>query len=348
MSQIPSPLDLLFQRGLNEGLLSGMVLAVGNTRQTLVTRAFGTTALPPDGHFMPADAIFDMASVTKVIATTSACARCIDRGWLDPDAPANQYLPRLAQLPGQPITVRALATHTSGFDNKKIDHLPIPDARESLLATPPQWAPGSRFEYSCRNFILLGWIVEQRAGLPLATFCDREIFQPLGMTDTRFGPLDSPGPRVVPTYVAPGIISDEQARHLPQPIGNAGLFSCAEDLGRFCRTMLEARRNNRHDLFASASLAWLTRPCSPPGLPQRAFGWDMRTRAEIPHRPSSFSPVSFGHSGWTGQSLWIDPILDRYVIVLTNRTAIPGNAATHATQMVFRGEVADQLLAESL
>lgn len=338
-------LHAIFARGLSDGLLAGAVLEAGSSTGEPVTLALGTIAGAPDAPPMHADAIFDMASVTKVVATTTACARCLDLGLLDFDAPASDYLPSIAQLPGPPITLRDLATHVSGIDNAKVLSLPPSEAWDALVTRPPRWPVRSRFEYACRNFILLGRIVEQVSGQRLDAFCGTQVFQPLGMKDTRFGPILHPGSRVVATCVAAGTISDEQARALQRPVGNAGLFSYAADLARFCRAVLNDLRGDARLLYGPRSRPWMSQPCSPKGLPARAFGWDMRSRAEVPHRPTSFSRAAIGHSGWTGQSLWIDPEHDRYVIVLTNRTAVPGHASTHARQMVLRGELADALLA---
>ena len=340
------PIAQLFQQGCEQGLLSGMVLAAGTAQRQEFLRSFGTMTPDPDSLPMPVDSIFDAASLTKPVAAATACARCVERGILDPDAPATTYLPDMAQWPDRPITSRALATHYSGLPHVAGDKLPVQAAIEAFLAAPPKNPPFTHFEYLCRNFILLGWIAERCSGKRLDLFCEQEFFAPLKMNDTRFGPIANPEPRVVPTFLAPGIISDQNARHLAKPVGNAGLFSTAEDLGRFCRAILDACRNNVKSTFTQSSIMLLTTSCSPPGMPQRSFGWDMRSREEVPHRPTSFSVESFGHSGWTGQSLWIDPVKNRYSVVLTNRTAVPDHSKTHSTQMLFRGQVADLMLAE--
>ena len=338
-------LEQIFEEGCGRGLLSGMVAAAGNSHGNELCCAFGTMHPAADAPEMQPDAVFDLASITKAVATTSAAAYCIDRGLLDPAAPAGLYLPKLAQLPGSTITVLSLATHVSGFGNHKTDHLSPDDAVLDLLQRPPDYLPGTEYIYSCRNFILLGWIMEACSGETLDFICERQFFKPLGMTDAHFGPLHTGDQRIVPTSVPAGIISDEQARNLPKPVGNAGLFSTVGDLAIFSRIMLNACHRSHNNFFGKTSLKWLTNCLSPPGFPRRSFGWDMRSREEVPHRPSSFSEASFGHSGWTGGSLWIDPEQDRYAIVLTNRTAQPEYGKTHGNQMNFRGNVADRLLA---
>ncbi len=343
MTNLTQQLQQLFTEGQQQGLLSGMVVAAGNSRREEFAASYGTIGPEPDSAPMPLDALFDIASVTKAVATTSAAAYCIDQGLLHPEAAATDYLPHLVQLPQAPITVRALATHYSGLDNAKTDHLPPVVAASELLSRPPFSKPYTNFLYSCRNFILLGWIVEHCSGMRLDELCQQHFFKPLSMHDTGFGPLHNPPPRTVPTNQPAGVISDEQARNLHFPVGNAGLFSTAGDLGRFSRALLQACHAGGNHLFGQAALKWLTRPISPPAGPRRSFGWDMRQRSEAPHRPAACSKESFGHSGWTGQSLWLDPRHDRYLVILTNRTALRANYDTHKPQMHFRGAVADLL-----
>ena len=277
----------------DKGILHGLVIASGTRDSLDVLWAWGDAAVSPVARPMTTDAIFDIASVTKAVATTSACAICIDRGLLDPDAPARDYLPALPQFGPDPIRVRDLATHTSGLDNRKFDSEDPESLVAAAIAAPAQWPPATRFEYSCRNFILLGAIAEQAAGEPLADLLQKDLFGPLEMDDTCFGPLQPPSPRVAPTVVAPGIVSDEQARRASRPIGNAGLFSTAPDLARFCRAVLAAALAGETTVFGKTGLAWITEPRNQPGLPRWSFGWDMRPYPNSP--PPSLAAVRVGH-----------------------------------------------------
>lgn len=327
------------------GLLHGVVAAAGRAASPERLWSWGLAAVTPERRPLAAGARFDLASLTKVVATASACGICIDRGLLDPDAPASEYLPALGRFAGHAARVRDLATHTSGYDNRKFDALGPDRMLCAAVETPAQWPPRQRFEYSCRNFILLGLIVEAVTGIGLAAFCERELFAPLGMRDTSFGPLRDGIARVVPTEQPAGMISDGQARAAPRAVGNAGLFSTAGDLAAFCRTLLSGATGASRRVFGERALAWLTQPCSPAGLPRRSFGWDMRPCAECPQRPSILSADAIGHGGWTGQTLWVDPTLDVYAIVLTNRTHCPGDPNNYEGSMRFRAHLAELLIA---
>lgn len=333
-----------FREAVRDGLLHGVVVALGTADSLPLIVAMGDAAVAPERVPMRADAMFDIASVTKAVATASACGLCIDDGLIDPEAPATDYLPELGTFAGVPPRVHQLATHYSGIDNRKFDELAPEAMLESMVTTPVQWMPGERFEYSCRNYVLLGLLVERVTGEGLGSFCQRRLFGPLGMADTAFGPLHPLDARVVPSSVSPGIISDEQARQAGRPTGNAGLFSTAEDLWRFCRMILNGGWHGEKRILGERALAWLLLPCNPPGLPRRSFGWDMRTREESPCRPALASPAAIGHSGHSGQSVWIDPEQGVCTIVLTNRTHCPKKSDNYLGSKEFRSKVADWMI----
>ena len=201
-----------FRQAVADGLLHGFVAALGTADSLSMLTAMGDAAVAPERIPMRADAIFDLASVTKAVATASACGICIDEGLIDPAAPATDYLPEIGTYGGVPPRVHQLATHSSGFDNRKFDKLD-PDAMlAAMVGTPAQWAAGERFEYSCRNYVVLGLLVERVTGEGLGAFCQRRLFGPLGMTDTSFGPLRAVGPRVVPSSGPPGQIGRASCR----------------------------------------------------------------------------------------------------------------------------------------
>lgn len=337
-------MESTFRQAVADGLLHGVVAALGTADSLPVLVAMGDAAVAPERIPMRADAIFDLASVTKAVATASACGICIDVGLIDPAAPATDYLPELGTFGGVPPWVHHLATHSSGFDNRKFDKLDPGAMLAAMLTNPAQWAPGERFEYSCRNYVVLGLLVERVTGEGLGAFCQRRLFGPLGMTDTSFGPLRQINARVVPSSVPPGIISDEQARHAGRPIGNAGLFATAENLWRFCRMILNNGWCGDRRILGERALAWLLRPCSPPVLPTRSFGWDMRRQEETPCRPALASPSAIGHSGWSGQSVWIDPEQGFCTIVLTNRSHRPIKSDNYLASKKFRSKIADWMI----
>ncbi len=324
------------------GVLHGAVVASGTAAGLELLWAGGMAAA---GQPMRTDSIFDVASVTKAVATATACGICIDRGLLDPDAPARLYLPELGQLPHHPIRVRDLACHCSGYDNRKFDALPPDRMLAAIAQTPPQRPPGTSHVYACRNYILLGLIAEAVAQTPLARICRDGIFDPLAMRDTAFGPIDAKLERVVPSETDAGIISDPQARNAPRPVGNAGLFSTAADLAVFCRMILGGGRLGDARVLGEQAIAWLTRPINPPGMPAWSFGWDMQPCGECLHRPARVSPSAIGHSGWTGQSVWIDPAAGSFAIVLTNRTYRPQCGDNYQASKRLRARLADIALA---
>ena len=306
------------QREIDAGLFPGAVVLVGRPRTVLYEGAFGHARIVPDKVKMTCDHIFDLASVTKVVATGSAAGICVDDKRLRFDMPIREALPGLGGSGIEPIAITHLATHTSGFDNAKYYPRAQGEAMlELMLGVSPRCQPGTRFCYSCLNMILLGRMVEKASGQRLDAFCRSRIFQPLGMRDTAFGPLD-PSPRVVPSGAAQvGQIEDEQARVAGRPVGNAGLFSTARDLARFCEMMLGEGRLGDVRILSQESQRWMTRNHLAAPLPARGFAWDMDPQAS--HRPKRLSSKAYGHSGHTGQSIWIDPEKQVYVIVLTNR-----------------------------
>jgi len=305
-------------REIDAGLFPGVVLLVGRPGRVLYHEAFGHARIVPEKVPMQKDGIFDLASVTKVVATAAAFGVCVDDGTLRFGMPIGQTLPGLSGSGIDLITVDQLATHTSGFDNAKYHGRVRGEAMlEQMLRASPSWKPGARYYYSCLNMILLGRMVEKASDQRLDTFCQSRIFGPLGMRDTAFGPL-RPEPRVVPSGAPEiGQIEDEQARFAGRPLGNAGLFSTASDLARFSEMMLGEGRLDDVRILSPESHRHMTGNRLGPPLPPRGFGWDLDPLSL--HRPQRLSVRAYGHSGHTGQSIWIDPEKQVYVIVLTNR-----------------------------
>jgi CubicO group peptidase (beta-lactamase class C family) len=303
---------------IEAGLFPGAVVLVGRPGEVLYHEAFGHAQVVPERVAMRRDSIFGLASVTKVVATGTAFGVCVDEGWLDFEMPIRKALPELRGEGIDPITVRHLGTHTSGFANTKYHGRAQGEAMlDLMLGASPQWAVGSRYHYCCLNMILLGRMVERASGQRLDDFCRARIFEPLKMRDTAFGPLP-PSPRVVPSGAPKhGQIEDGQARAAGRPVGNAGLFSTAPDLARFCGMMLGKGKLGDVVVLSQTTHEKMTRNLLAPPLPARGFCWEMDLRSS--HRPGRLSPSAYGHSGHTGQSIWIDPEKQVYVIVLTNR-----------------------------
>lgn len=292
-------------------------------------RAYGQRALVPEPEPMTEDTLFDAASLTKVLATTMALMKLAEQGRLGLDEPVARYLPEFAGDGRESIRVRHLLTHTSGLR----PGLPLADpwegwgeairraCRERL--TQP---PGEKFVYSDINFIVLGEIVRRAGGRPLDEFARDEIFQPAGMMDTGYRPLDRGVPvwRIAPTErqadgsVLRGVVHDPTARRMGGVAGHAGVFTTAADVARFCRMILGGGEIDGRRVLAAATVAEMTRVATPAAIPARGLGWDIDSPYAGP-RGSHFPVGSFGHTGWTGTSMWIDPGSRTFVILLSNR-----------------------------
>lgn len=327
------------ETGIEKGYFAGAVVLAGRQDQVLMQEAFGCAQVLPEKVPMGKDAVFDLASVTKVVATATACAICVDDGLVDLDRPARKYLSELVGKGTEQVTVRQLGMHTSGFGNKKFTPKYRGDAMlRAMLAASPHDEPGSRYQYSCLNFILLSLLVEDVTGQPFSTFCTNRIFGPLGMKDTRFGPVPV-SERVVTMGCAVGQISDMQARLAGKAVGNAGLFSTAADLARFCQMMLgEGELANTRVMSRSVVRDITHEP--PTSQVGRGFGWDLRPEG----RPRGLSDATYYHTGWTGQSMWIDPERGLYVIVLTNRNHPKERPSLYNDAKRFRIRIAESVL----
>jgi len=300
----------------------GASLAVGYRGELVARAGFGRFTYQPDSPEVNAYTIFDLASVTKVVATTAMAMILYERGAFDLETPASDVL---AEFHQPDVTIRMLLAHSSGLPGyvKLFDSARTGDELVRAACTVPLVAsPGAKAEYSDIGFILLGEILETLAGELLDAFCSREIFAPLGMSQTRFNPPTNLRHSIPPTEddrtfrhrVSQGEVNDENAYVMGGVAGHAGLFAPALDVARFAECML---RGGSPILKPETIALFTQREPSPSGT-SRALGWD------TPSQPSSsgqyLSPRSFGHLGYTGTSLWIDPDRQLSVTFLTNRT----------------------------
>lgn len=290
-------------------------------------KAYGWRSLVPDREPMTEDTIFDAASLTKVTATTPAMMLLIQRGKVKLDAPVHVYIPEFTGEGRELITVRELMTHTSGLPEDietKTDWHGEAEAIKKACAETLKSPPGAVFRYSDINFELLGEIVQRVSGMPLEVFVQREIYGPLKMKDTGFLPPKRKLPRIAPTEVVNGkpwrgIVHDPTARHMGGVAGHAGLFITAKDMARYARMLLNGGELDGVRIFQPETVALMTSVQSPPGISaKRGLGWDIDTPFSGP-RGKLFPIGSYGHTGWTGGSLWIDPFSKTFVIFLSNR-----------------------------
>lgn len=275
--------------------------------------------------------VWDLASLTKVIGTTSAMLQLVADGRVDLDAPATRYLPRWTAARASEVSIRHLLSHAAGLPAWRPLYKEAWSAEEALAqvyATGPDTTPGARYVYSDLGFILLGEVVREVSGLPLDSYVLSRVFLPSGMRETRFLPSALWRTRTAPTEIDPwrqrhlrGEVHDENAFQLGQVAGHAGLFTTARDLTRFAQLLLRggwttSETGARLDILPEATLRTF-RARQPFGGAHRALGWETPTGGNSAGR--RLSREAFGHTGFTGTSLWVDPERDVFVLLLTNR-----------------------------
>jgi uncharacterized protein YbbC (DUF1343 family)/CubicO group peptidase (beta-lactamase class C family) len=319
--------DRQIEQAVRDGLIPGAVVLIGHDGRVVYQKAYGSRALVPRREPMTLDTIFDIASLTKVVATTPAVMRLFEQGQIRLNDPVTRYLPEF-QGGHSEITIRNLMTHFSGL-RPDLDLKPAWSGYENgvqrALIDKPAGPPGVRFVYSDINFILLAEIVHRLSGQMLNDYAREHVFEPLGMHDTMFLPPASLRPRIAPTEINPdtgqplrGVVHDDTARYMGGVTGNAGVFSTAADLSKFAQMMLDGGIGNGVRLFSAATIRKFSSPESPADQPiLRGLGWDIDSPYSS-NRGELFPIGSYGHTGYTGTSLWIDPFSRSYVILLTN------------------------------
>jgi uncharacterized protein YbbC (DUF1343 family)/CubicO group peptidase (beta-lactamase class C family) len=319
--------DEQINQAVQDGLIPGAVLLIGHDGQVVYRKAYGERSLVPAREPMTVDTIFDAASLTKVVATTSSVMKLFEQGKIRLDDPVTKYLPEF-QEGHSPITIRNLMTHFSGL-RPDVDLKPAWSGYETgihrALIDKPAGPPGVRFVYSDINFILMGEIVHRLSGQMLSDFARANIFEPLGMKDSTFQPPAALRPRIAPTEIDPttgrplwGVVHDDTSRYMGGVAGHAGLFTTADDLAIFAQMLLDLGQGNGTRLFSPLTIEKFTTPESPADQPiLRGLGWDIDSPYSS-NRGDLYPIGSFGHTGFTGTSMWMDPVSRSYVILLTN------------------------------
>jgi uncharacterized protein YbbC (DUF1343 family)/CubicO group peptidase (beta-lactamase class C family) len=340
-------LDGIVQEAIRDEQIPGAVVLVGHDGRVIYRKAFGERALEPRREPMTVDTIFDVASLTKVVATTIAVMQLAQKGQIRINDPVAKYIPEFGENDKEEITVRELLTHYSGLP-KDLDLSQPWEGRETALrmayAEKPIYAPGSRFLYSDVNFIVLGAVVEHVSGMPLNEYCQKNIFVPLKMTNTRFLPPAPWLPKIAPTQydehdrMLRGVVHDPTARRMGGVAGHAGLFSTADDLAKFAEALLSGST-----ILSPLMIEKMTTPQQPPtSQALRGFGWDIDS--PLSSNRGDLLPVgSFGHTGFTGTSLWIDPTTQTYIIVLANAVHPRGKGSAVALRSKIATAVAAAL-----
>lgn len=342
-------IDVAVREALDGGKMPGCVVLIARHGKTALLKAYGHRSLEPTKTPMTVDTVFDLASLTKPVATATAVMLLAERGKLALDEPVAKYLPEFAQSGKDAITVRQLLTHQGGLiaDNPMEDFADGAEAAMTrIMALKPLAKPGESFVYSDVGFIVLGELVRRVAGQNLDRFTEEHLFRPLGLRETGFLPREELRERSAPTEKRDdrwmrGEVHDPRAYALGGVAGHAGLFSTAQELAVYAQMLLGRGEFNGVRVLQPETVAEMTRPHSVKhGL--RALGWDVRSPYSS-NRGTGFSDRAFGHGGFTGTSMWIDPELDVTVIFLSNRVhpngkglvnPLAGRIATIATAAI--------------
>lgn len=317
-------IDRVVARGLKAGGYPGAAVVVGRKGAAVWKKGFGHLDWSSSSEtVVPDESIYDLASLTKVIGTTTALMILFDEGKIHLDDPVVKYVPGFTGGLKDSVTLKQLLEHRSGLpagrDLWRVAHSPE-EARQMVIDTPLGCRPGQCYEYSDLGADMLGFVVEAASGEPLDQFLQEKVYGPLGMTDTFFRPADSLRDRIAPTEVTPprgyplrGEVHDENAYALGGVAGHAGLFSTAADLSVFAQMMLNGGEYNGVRVVADSTVRLFTTRAAG----TRALGWD--TCDNDGGCGSYLSDRAYGHTGFTGTSIWIDPDREMFVILLTNR-----------------------------
>jgi uncharacterized protein YbbC (DUF1343 family)/CubicO group peptidase (beta-lactamase class C family) len=316
-------LDPVINDAIAQQQIPGAVLIIGHDGKVVYRKSYGNRALEPRREEMTLETVFDCASLTKVLATTTAIMQLWEQGKFRMNDPVAKYLPEFGQNGKQDITIRQLLVHYSGLAPDMDLATPWEgkeNAYRMAFEAAPERPPGAAFVYSDVNFVVLGALVERLSGESLDAYSAKHIFGPLGMKETRFVPPSSWESRIAPTeedenhHLLRGVVHDPTARRMGGVAGHAGVFSTADDLAIFAQALLDGGRG----VLTSATIAKMTAPQQPVnGTTLRGFGWDIDS--PLSSNRGELLPVGgYGHTGFTGTSLWIDPATKTYIVLLTN------------------------------
>lgn len=348
-----SEADAAIERAIADKQMPGAVLLVGKGEAIVYEKAYGNRQLEPTTQPMAIDTIFDMASLTKPIATATSVMKLVDEKKIDLDTPVMKYVPEFGNHGKEKITVRMLLLHHGGLipDNPMKDYEGTPaEAFEKINTITPKWEPGTHFAYSDVGFLVLGELVEKVDGRTLDRFALEELFKPLKMEETTYLPPASWRPRIAPTEKRKGDwiigeVHDPRAFAVGGVAGHAGLFSTARDVSRWVR-MLNAggTLDGKRILSESTVKQMLTNDPLPDGTGGRGLGVDMTSSYSGPRGERFDKGTTFGHTGWTGTMVWSDPNSDVYVVLLSNRVHPDGKGDLKKVRSEVSTAVAEAML----
>ncbi len=336
---------------IKAGNIPGAVVLVGNRTKILYRQAHGLQTIEPQPLSMTPDTVFDLASLTKVVATTTAIMQLLEKKKLRLEDPVARYWPQFASHHKQAITIRQLLTHYSGLRadlNLRPEWSGYHAAMQLIVAEKPISTPGSDYNYSDINFEILGELVRRLSGETLNVYCARHIFRPLAMQHTGFKPAPQLG--IAPTQyrndqLLRGVVHDPAAFRMGGVAGHAGLFSTADDLAIFARMLLNGGTLNGVQILSRDSVEKMSIPQSPPGT-LRGLGWSIAAPFTA-NREQLIPAGSYGHRGYTGTLLWIDPVSQTFLIVLTNRVHPDGKGDAEPLRKGILGIVSANISSSS-
>ncbi|PQO25801.1 esterase [Blastopirellula marina] len=323
--EITTKIDQAIAAALTEKKMPGCVVVVAHGGQVAYKKAHGNRRIEPSVEPMTMDTVFDMASLTKPIVTATSIMQLVEEGKVDLDAPVATYLPEFRGNDKETITIKQLLIHTSGLtpDNALSDYENgWAGAYQKICNLKLLSEPGQRFRYSDVGFILLGEVVARVSKMPLDQYAAQHLFKPLGMNASGYNPNEALAKRSVTTTQVDGewlkgTVHDPRARYCGGVAGHAGLFSTADDLLLYAQAMLAARNPGTQHLLSQQTLATMTKSYDAAGN-LRGLGWDKQSGYSS-NRGKSMSSSAYGHGGFTGTAMWIDPELELVVIFLSNR-----------------------------
>jgi CubicO group peptidase (beta-lactamase class C family) len=342
--------DAIVREGIRKGIYPGAVVVIGRRDSVLYARGYGHFTWSPKSSIpTPDSTLWDIASITKVMGTTSAAMRLVDANRLSLDAPVYQYLPRFAGGAKNRVTVRMLLDHTSGL-RAYVPFFKLAKTRDAaislLFAEQLVREPGEKAVYSDLNAILLGLLLENLSGLPLERLVAREVFEPLGLSASSYRLDGAHRRKTVPTAVwrgqpVQGQVNDPNAAMLGGAAGHAGIFTTGMDLARYAQVWLRNGVGPRGPWVTPATIRRFLSPGANTG--PRLLGWD--TPELDGKQPSLYgtliSPSAYGHTGFTGTELWIDPAHDLFLVFLTNGTFAPRAGNSHVALRTVRTSLSD-------
>jgi CubicO group peptidase (beta-lactamase class C family) len=320
-------IDTAVSKAIDRGELPGAVVVVVHKDAVAFRKAYGLKSKKPAEAPMTLDTIFDLASLTKPIATGTSIHHLIEAGKLDPSDKVSKHWPEFAANGKEGVTVEHLLLHTSGLtaDNAIADYANGKAAAMKAIAGLKLEAPaGTRFKYSDVGFIVLGELVERLGGASLDAYANKHVFAPLKMADTGYTPKESAFGRIAPTGLRKqetilGSVHDPRAFAMGGVAGHAGLFATADDLALYARMVLNRGELAGVRILKEESMKRFTEPHDVPPKGRRSLGWDVDTSYSSPRGEGFQAGAGFGHTGFTGTSIWFEPRHKLAVIVLSNR-----------------------------